>query len=179
MVAILLGEGFEETEAIAPYDLLKRAGVDVCFAGVGGLTVKGSHGICVQAECAAEELQADRLEMIVLPGGLRGVQTLSESQAAMELTKQVWQNGAFVAAICAAPTILAKLGITDGRKATCYPGMESKMPGAKMQKKSAVTDGKLITGRAAGSAMNFGLELVKALKGAAAAHKVASDVVYG
>ncbi len=179
MVAILLGEGFEETEAIAPYDLLKRAGVDVCFAGVGGMTVKGSHGICVQADCSAEDLQADGLEMIVLPGGLRGVQTLSSSEKAMELTKQVWASGAYVAAICAAPTILAGLGITEGRKATCYPGMESKMSGAKMQNKSAVTDGKLITGRAAGSAMDFGLELVKALKGTAAAHKVASDVVYG
>lgn len=179
MVAILLGEGFEETEAIAPFDLLKRAGVDVCFAGVGGMTVKGSHGITVQADCAAEDLHAEQLEMIVLPGGLRGVQTLSASRFAMDLTKQVWANGAYVAAICAAPTILASLGITDGRKATCYPGMESKMPGAKPQKKSAVTDGKLITGRAAGSAMDFGLALVEALKGAKAANKVASEVVYG
>lgn len=179
MVAILLGEGFEETEAIAPFDLLKRAGVDVLFAGVGGMTVKGSHGICVQADCLVEDLQNDKLEMIVLPGGLRGVQTLSASRTAMELTKQVWESGGYVAAICAAPTILAALGITDGKKTTCYPGMESKMSGAKPQRKSAVTDGKLITGRAAGSAMDFGLALITALKGKAAADKVASDVVYG
>lgn len=178
MVAILLGEGFEETEAIAPYDLLKRAGVDVCFAGVGAMTVKGSHGICVQTDCTVEELCAEQLEMIVLPGGLRGVQTLSDSRTAMELTKQIWENGAYVAAICAAPTVLAKLGITDGRKATCYPGMECKMTGAKMQKKASVTDEKLITGRAAGSAIDFGLALVAALKGVMAAHKVASDIVY-
>lgn len=178
MVAILLGSGFEETEAIAPYDLLKRAGVEVVFAGVGEKTVTGSHGIPVVAETTADELDAASLEMIVLPGGLRGVQTLGDSKTAMELTKQVWENGGYVAAICAAPTLLAKLGISDGRKATCYPGMEDKMGNAKMQKKSTVTDGKLITGRAAGSALDFGLALITALKGAPAAEKVAHGVVY-
>ena len=135
-------------------------------------------GIPVVAETTADELDAASLEMIVLPGGLRGVQTLGDSKTAMELTKQVWENGGYVAAICAAPTLLAKLGISDGRKATCYPGMEDKMGSAKMQKKSAVTDGKLITGRAAGSALDFGLALITALKGAPAAEKVAHGVVY-
>lgn len=179
MVAILLGEGFEETEAIAPYDLLKRAGVDVRFAGVGGDVITGSHGIRVASELPLSQLAAQDVEMIVLPGGLRGVQTLSSDASAMQLTKQLWDSGRYVAAICAAPTILAKLGITDGKKATCYPGMEGEMGAALMEHASVVTDGRLITGRAAGSAMDFGLALVTVLKGEAAAKKIAAGVVYG
>lgn len=179
MVAILLGEGFEETEAIAPYDLLKRAGVDVCFAGVGDSAITGSHGIRILTECRAETLNVQQLEMIVLPGGLRGVRTLSGSEAALSLTKEMWKSGKYVAAICAAPTVLAQLGIADGHKATCYPGMETQMGSAQMQNLSAVTDGKLITGRAAGSAIDFGLALVAALQGEAAAKKVAAGIVYG
>lgn len=179
MIAVLLGEGFEETEAIAPYDLLKRAGVDVRFVGVGGDMITGSHGIRVASELSLSQLDERDVEMIVLPGGLRGVQTLSESEAAMQFTKKLWDNGRYVAAICAAPTILAKLGITDGKAATCYPGMEGDMGSAKMQHASVVTDGRLITGRAAGSAMDFGLALVAALKGESAAKKIAAVVVYG
>lgn len=179
MVAILLGEGFEETEAIAPYDLLKRAGVDVRFVGIGGDMITGSHGIRVASDLALSQLDAQDVEMVVLPGGLRGVQTLSSSEAAMQLTKKLWDSGRYVAAICAAPTILAKLGITDGKKATCYPGMEGDMGAAKMKPASVVTDGRLITGRAAGSAMDFGLALVSVLKGDLAAKKIAAGVVYG
>lgn len=179
MTVIILGEGFEETEAVAPYDLLKRAGVDVRFVGVGSDTVTGSHGICIASEMSLDELNADDIEMIVLPGGLRGVQTLSSREDVLKLTKKLWNSGRYVAAICAAPTILAQLGITDGRKATCYPGMEDRMGSARMQPSAAVTDGKLITGRSAGGAMEFGLALVAALKGAQAAQKVAAGVVYG
>lgn len=179
MVVILLGEGFEETEAIAPYDVLKRAGVEVLFAGVGGKQIVGSHGICVTAELTVDEVSAQTLEMIVLPGGLKGVQTLQASGTAMQLTQRVWDNGGYVAAICAAPTILAQLGITDGKAATCYPGMEDKMGTANMQDKATVTDGRLITGRAAGSAIDFGLALITALKGRAVADKIAAGIVYG
>lgn len=178
MIVILLGEGFEEIEAIAPFDLLKRAGCDVCFAGVGGTEITGSHGIRVTAELTADAVCAKDIEMIVLPGGLRGVQTLSESTAAMSLTRKVWENGGYAAAICAAPTLLAKLGISDGKTATCYPGMEDRMGTAKMKKRSVVKDGRLITGRAAGSAVEFGLALVSALKGKLTADKIASGIVY-
>ena len=179
MIVILLGEGFEEIEAIAPYALLKRAGSDVRFAGVGGTEITGSHGVCVTAELSAEALCADDIEMIVLPGGLRGVQSLSESAAAMSLTKRVWENGGYVAAICAAPTLLAGLGISDGKALTCYPGMEDRMGKAKMKKQAVVKDGRLITGRAAGSAVEFGLALVGAMKGQTTADKIASGIVCG
>lgn len=179
MIAILLGTGFEETEAIAPYDLLKRAGCEVRFVTVGENPVVGSHGIPVTAELNISQLKAEDLEMVVLPGGLRGVQSLQDSSEAMELTKQVWANGDYVAAICAAPTILAKLGITNDKQATCYPGMEDQMGSAKMQAAPVVTDGKLVTGRAAGSAIDFGLALITALKDEQTAKKIASGIVYG
>lgn len=178
MIVILLGEGFEEIEAIAPFDLLKRAGCDVRFAGVGSTEIIGSHGVRVTAELTADAVCAEDIEMIVLPGGLRGVQSLSESTAAMSLTRKVWENGGYAAAICAAPTLLAKLGISDGMTATCYPGMEDRMGKAKMKKRSVVKDGRLITGRAAGSAVEFGLALVDALKGKSTADKIASGIVY-
>ena len=116
--------------------------------------------------------------MIVLPGGLGGVQSILGSEETLELIRRVYDEGKFVAAICAAPSILAKLGITDGRKATCYPGFEPKMGSAVMQSCGAVRDGTVITGRAAGSSEEFGLLLLEALKGKAAAEKVAGEIVY-
>lgn len=178
MVVILLGNGFEEIEAIAPYDLLKRADIDVQFAGIGGHDIIGSHGIRLTAEQTVDMINAQQIEMLVLPGGLGGVRSISESTASMALIKQVWDNGGKIAAICAAPTILAALNIISGSKATCYPGMEKQMADAKVQNASVVTDGRLITARAAGSALDFGLALITMLKGEATAKKVATGVVY-
>lgn len=177
MVYILLGTGFEETEAIAPCDLLRRAGVETCFAGIGAQTVTGSHGIAVKADVTLDEIDFDAMQMVVLPGGLRGVQSISQSRQALELVRRAYDDGKYVAAICAAPTILAALGITDGKCATCYPGMEDRMGTAQMTNAPAVTDGTVITGRAAGSAMAFGLALVAALRGKQAADAVADAVV--
>lgn len=177
MVYILLGTGFEETEAIAPCDLLRRAGVETCFAAVGEQTVTGSHGIAVRADVTLEEIDFDAMQMVVLPGGLKGVQTIGLSRQALELVRRAYDAGKYVAAICAAPTILAALGITDGKRATCYPGMEDRMGAAQMMAVPTVTDGTVITGQAAGSAMAFGLALVAALRGKEAAQAVADAVV--
>lgn len=179
MVYIILGTGFEESEAVIPCDLLRRAGVDVQLAGIGGTKIRSSHGITVQTDCAVEDMQPARSEMIVLPGGLGGVQSIRNCPAALAAVRSLYAQGSYVAAICAAPTILAELGITDGRSATCYPGMEEQMGGAKMCACDAVTDGKIITGRAAGAAFDFGLALVEALCGAETAKRVAAEVVYG
>ena len=177
MVYIILGNGFEEVEAIAPCDILRRGGVDVQFAGIGGKTVTGAHGICVEADVTVEQMQD--AEMIVLPGGLGGVASIRSSETAMNAVRTAWQTGKFVCAICAAPTILAQLGITDGKNATCYPGMEGEMGSAHMTGLGAVTDGKVICGQAAGAAMAFGFELLKALKGAETAQKVRKSMVAG
>lgn len=179
MVYIVLGNGFEESEAVIPCDLLRRAGVETKFAGIGGTLIKGSNGITVQADCTVEEMLLAQTEMIVLPGGLGGVQSIKNCPSALEAVRALYAGGKYIAAICAAPTILAELGITDGRDATCYPGLEVKMGSAKMHACGAVTDEKVITGRAAGKAFDFGLALIEALRGEETAKRVAAEVVYG
>ena len=177
MVYMLLGTGFEETEAIAPLDLLRRAGVSVATVGINGKIIKGSHGIGVEADIEISEMDLTDLDMIVLPGGLGGVDSIKASQAALDAVRFAWENGKFVAAICAGPTILAQLGITDGRSATCYPGCETQMGSANMVQAAAVTDGKVITGTSAGCAIPFGLALIAALKGQDAAETIAKQIV--
>ncbi len=177
MVYVLLGTGFEEAEAIAPVDLLRRAGIQVHTVGIGSKAITGSHGITVQADITLEEMDLTALEMIVLPGGLGGVASISASQEALNAVRFAWENGRYVAAICAAPTILAKLGITDDREVTCYPGYEAQLGSVQLTDLAAVQDGKLITGTSAGCAIAFGLQLISALKGPDAANTVAEQIV--
>ena len=178
MVYMLLGTGFEETEAIAPLDLLRRASVDVLTVGVTGKTVFGSHKIGVEADITIDQMDLTDLEMIILPGGLGGVASARASQPALDALRFAWENGKFVAAICAGPTVLADLGITDGKNATCYPGCEGGMGSANMIPAAAcVRDRNLITGTSAGCAVTFGLALVEALKGKESADAIARQIV--
>lgn len=178
MVYVLLGTGFEEVEAITPVDLLRRAGVSVATVGINGKVVYGSHGIGVEADLELGQLDLTALDMIVLPGGLKGVASIRASQAAMEAVRFAWENGKYTAAICAAPTVLADLGITQGRKATCYPGFEPDLDTSYATDTAAVVvDGRLITAASAGCAVPFGLALVAALKGGEAADAVAKQIV--
>ena len=177
MVYMLLGTGFEETEAVAPLDLLRRAGVSVATVGLNGKTIIGSHGIGITADIEIGEMDLTRLDMIILPGGLGGVASIRGCAEAMEAIRFAWENDKFVAAICAGPTVLADLGITDGKNATCYPGCESQMGAANMVAEAAVRDGRLITGTSAGCAIPFGLTLIKALKGQEEADRIASQIV--
>lgn len=178
MVYIILGTGFEPMEAVAPCDILRRGGVEVRFAGIGGTEIDGGHGIRVHADCRVEDMKLEETEMVILPGGLGGVHAILGCKTAMDFLRAAYESGKYVAAICAAPTILAKLGMTDGRQATCYPGMEHEMGGARTQGCNAVQDGRIITGRAAGAADTFGLQCLRALRGDAAAGAVASAIVY-
>ena len=177
MVYMLLGTGFEETEAIAPLDLLRRAGVEVRTVGVNGKIIRSSHKVGIEADILLEELDLSDCEMIVLPGGLGGVTSVRASQGAMDALRRAWDDGKFVAAICAGPTVLADLGITDGKNATCYPGCESGMGSANMVTCAAFQDGRLITGASAGCAIPFGLKLVEALKGKDEADRIAAQIV--
>ena len=178
MVYMLLGTGFEETEAIAPLDLLRRAGIPVLTVGVNGKTVYGGHNIGIEADITIAEMDLTDLEMIILPGGLGGVASVRASQSAMDALQFAWENDKFVAAICAGPTVLADLGITSGKNATCYPGCESGMGDAIMQEnKPWVRDGKLITGTSAGCAIPFGLALVAALTDEQTADNIAKQIV--
>lgn len=178
MVYMLLGTGFEETEAIAPLDLLRRAGVEVLTVGLNGKHICGGHNICVTADISVDQMDLTEMEMIILPGGLGGVASIRGCKKAMEAIRFAWENDKFVAAICAGPTVLADLGITDGKAATCYPGCEGDMGSAKMKKnKACLRDGNVITGTSAGCAVPFGLLLIEALKGKDAAKAVANQIV--
>ena len=178
MVYVLLGKGFEETEAIVPIDLMRRAGMPVLTVGIGSKTVFGGHGIGVEADITLEEMDLTDLEMIMLPGGLGGVASIRGSKEAMAAVAFAAENGRYVAAICAGPTVLADLGISDGRKVTCYPGCEKDMGSAEYIPNAAcVQDGNVITGTSAGCATAFGLQLIAALKGEAAAKTVAEQIV--
>jgi len=177
MVYMFLGTGFEETEAIAPLDLLRRAGVDVKTVGLNGPVITGGHGFGVAADIQIAELDISDADMVILPGGLGGVASIRACAPAMEAIRTVWERGKFCAAICAGPTVLSDLGITDGKNATCYPGCEDSMGSASILCEAAVRDGNLITGTSAGCAIPFGLKLIEALKGEAEAQRIAAQIV--
>ena len=178
MVYMLLGTGFEETEAIAPLDLMRRAGIQVLTVGINGKTICGGHGIGIEADITLDQMDLTQLEMIVLPGGLGGVASIRASKEAMDAIAFAKENDKFTAAICAGPTVLADLGITDGKKATCYPGCENAMGSAQvLDAVPCVQDGKLITGTSAGCAIPFGLALIQALKGPEVAETIAKQIV--
>lgn len=178
MVYILLGNGFEEIEAIAPLDLLRRAQIPTMTVGLNGKAIAGGHGISVNADITIDEMDLTDLDMIVLPGGLGGVASIKGCSAAMDAVRFAWENDKFVAAICAAPTILATLGITDNKNAVCYPGCEDNMGSALMRSDvPCIRDGNLITGASAGCAVSFGLMLVAALKGEETAVAIKKQIV--
>lgn len=178
MVYILLGSGFEEIEALTPCDLLRRAGLEVALVGVNGREITGSHRIVVKADLLLSDVSLDDLEMLVLPGGLRGVQSLLASEEALELIRKAWAADRSVCAICAAPTILAKLGLLDGVPATCYPGKGPEMGKARVLDLPLVQYENKITGRAAGSSIDFALALIRELKGPEEAERIAKQIVY-
>ncbi|MCM1507281.1 MAG: DJ-1/PfpI family protein [Ruminococcus flavefaciens] len=162
MIYVFLAEGFEETEALAPVDLLRRSGKKVVTVGVGGQTIKGSHGIPVVADTTAEEITLDgNLEMIVLPGGMPGTLNLEKSDCVQKAIDYCIQNNRFIGAICAAPSILGHKGLLRGKKAVCYTGFESQLEGAVIGDGAVAEDGIFITARGAGVAIEFGLKLVE------------------
>ena len=165
MVYILLGTGFEETEAIAPCDILKRANIPVQLVGLTGREIRGGHGIGVCADLTIDELDPDAMDMIVLPGGMGGVNSILACEKALDAVHYAWDNGRFVAAICAAPTILAALGITDGRKATCYPGFEKALAesGATYTAELVTVDGNITTAEGPAAAFPYAYELLTQL----------------
>ena len=178
MVYILLATGFEEMEAIAPLDILRRAGIPAATVGVNGEVITGGHGIAVTADMTISQMDLTDMDMIVLPGGLGGVASILASQQALDAVTFAWENGRYVAAICAAPTILSRLHITDGKTVVCYPGCEAEMENiGALSDLACVQDGKVITGTSAGCATAFGLALVAALKTEAAAKEIAAKLV--
>lgn len=169
MVYLFLANGFEEIEALAPLDLLRRAGVEVTTVGVGGEMIRGSHGIVVQADMPDTMYMDANPEMIILPGGMPGSKNLDESRIVDAAVQTAARKGAYIAAICAAPFILGKRGLLAGKEAICYPGFEDQLTGARISAEKVVRDGNFITAAGMGVAVDFGLALVEVLKDAQAA----------
>ncbi len=181
MTYILLADGFEEIEAIAPIDLLRRASIDVTLVGVTGKSVTGANGITVQTDCTMSEVVFEQLEMLILPGGGRGVDNLRAAVGVRELVEQTVKANKLLAAICAAPTLLAEWGLLEGKRAVCYPACEASLEqsGARLWRDEKVThDGNIITGTAAGSAIPFALKLITFLRGWDATERVRRAIDY-
>ena len=165
MIYMFLAEGFEEVEALAPLDLMRRAGLSVTTVGVGGTTVTGAHGISVLADMADKDYSDNAPEMIFLPGGMPGTLNLAASEVVMSAIQTAVSTNAYLAAICAAPSILGDLGLLKGKEAICYPGFEERLVGATISKQRVVRDGKILTAAGMGVAVEFGLAIVEELLG--------------
>ncbi len=176
MVYLFLANGFEEIEALAPLDLLRRAGIEVTTVGVGGEMIRGSHGIVVQADMPDTMYMDTKPEMIILPGGMPGSKNLDESRIVDSAIKSAVRNDAYIAAICAAPFILGKRGLLEGKKAICYPGFEKELTGAHICAEKVVRDGKFITAAGMGVAVDFGLKLVEVMKDTATAEALRATI---
>ncbi|MBQ6885196.1 MAG: DJ-1/PfpI family protein [Clostridia bacterium] len=157
MVYVFLAKGFEELEALAPVDVLRRAGVEVKTVGVTGKRVSGSHGISVNCDITIAEATFDELEGIILPGGLPGTTNLEADETVQRFIDYCAENGKVIGAICAAPMILGHKGLLRGKNAVCYTGFEKELTGARMLDRPAVRDGNIVTGWGAGGAMEFAL----------------------
>ena len=179
MIYMFLANGFEEVEALAPLDLLRRAGCDVTTVGIGGDMILGAHGIAVQADIPDTMFRDSKPEMIILPGGMPGTKHLDASRTVDAALRSAKNAGAYLAAICAAPMVLGKRGYLQGKNAVCFPGFEEYLTGAILQPKGVkvVTDGKIITAVGMGAAVEFGLALVRVLKGDEVANNLRSAVL--
>ena len=167
MVYVLLADGFEEVEALTPVDLLRRCDVPVKTVSIRNREVTGARGVTVVADCTEERVTDDLrdMEMLILPGGYPGYKRLEESHFVRDMIRRAEKQDAWIAAICAAPTILGRMLLLMDREATCYPGMEDGLLGAKLSKKAVCKSGKIITSRSAATAMEFSLVLAETLCG--------------
>ena len=177
MVYCFLADGFEETEAIAPVDMLRRAGVTVKTVGIGKSVITGSHGISVICDLTDSEMRlTDELDGVILPGGMPGTLNLDASQAVHSAVDFAVSHQNLVCAICAAPSILGRKGLLSGKKAIAFPGFEKELEGAIISKDPVVKDGVFITAKGAGVAVDFGLEIVAALVSRAKSDEIRSSI---
>lgn len=176
MVYLFLANGFETIEALAVVDMLRRAKIDVKTVGVIGKIVTSSHNIDVTADIEIDEFDVKDADAVVLPGGMPGTLNLEADKTVQGAIDYCVENKKYVCAICAAPSILGHKGLLKGKEAICFPGFENDLTGAILSDKYVVTDGLIITARGAGVAVDFGLEIVKALKGEETAENVRKTI---
>ena len=165
MIYVFLANGFEEVEALTPVDYLRRCELPVQTVGVTGRTVTGSHGIPVTADILPEEMDLTRIDAVILPGGMPGTLNLEASEAVKDALNWSAEQQCLIAAICAAPSVLGHMGLLIGKKATCFPGFEGELKGATISEKPVCVDGKIVTAKGMGVAVQFGLTLAGLMVG--------------
>ncbi|MBE6644339.1 MAG: DJ-1/PfpI family protein [Ruminococcaceae bacterium] len=165
MIAVLLADGFEEIEALTPVDMLRRAGLDVKTVGLNGKIAAGSHKIPVICDLEPAEVELDKVSMTIFPGGMPGALNLDASPFTDKIIEATLKNGGRLAAICAAPLVLGRRGLLDGKRATCYPGFEKELTGANTTGECVVTDGNITTAKGMGVALDFANELIALILG--------------
>lgn len=179
MVYVFLANGFETIEALAPVDILRRAGADVKTVGLTGENIETSHKVTVKADITVDKvILDDSIDMIVLPGGMPGTLNLEDSLEVRAAVDYCAENGKLIGAICAAPSILGHKGLLDGKNFTCFPGFEKDIENANYTGEPVVTDGKIITGKGAGCCVPFALKLVEMLISKEKADEVAKSLQY-
>lgn len=176
MIYMFLANGFEEIEALLPLDLMRRAGLKVVTVGLGGREIKGAHDITVLADITDTQLEDNAPECVILPGGMPGTRNLDASPVVDAALASAVKGEALICAICAAPMILGKRGLLKGRRATCFPGFEQYLEGATVGGR-VVRDGRFITAVGMGAALEFGIEIVSALKGREEAEKLRAAIL--
>ena len=177
--AMLFATGYEEVEALTVVDLLRRAEIGCDMVAVADAAqVTGSHGITVRADRKFSEAAFGEYDGVILPGGMPGTKNLAADERVLDLLRSFHAWGKLTAAICAAPTVLAKAGVLEGRSAVCYPGMEEQLTGAKVSFDPVAVDGTVITSRGLGTAIPFALSIVEYFEGQGRAEALASSVVY-
>lgn len=178
-VYIFLARGFEECEALIPADLLKRAGANVILTATeGGLAVTGSHGFTVTADITIDELRKEDMSCIVLPGGLPGTTNLAKNARVMDLIEYAADRGVYIAAICAAPSILGEMRLLDGRNAAVFPEFANKLEHANITGKKVEHDDIFVTAEGMGASFEFGFKLVELLFGAQTANDLRRSTRY-
>ena len=178
MIYAFLANGFEECEAIAPIDILRRAGFEVVTVGVNGKTAVGAHNIPIICDVTLDEIGCQNIEAIILPGGMPGTTNLENSKPVMDIIHYCYDNNILIAAICAAPSIIGKNNFLKHKKATCFPGFEKDLFGATVTNASVVSDDNIITAKGAGVAFQFGFELLSYLKGEEIAENLKKQMMF-
>lgn len=174
-VIILLANGFEELEAITQIDYLRRAGVEVTTASIRGeKKVIGQSMIALEADEILSEVNYEEYDMVVLPGGVKGMENLRANEQVIHLIKSYDEKKKWIAAICAAPSILGELGLLNNRNCICYPGYENRLQGGRIVNERVVQDGHIITSKGPGTSLDFAIKIVEALCGAKKASEIAA-----
>ncbi len=172
----MMADGFEEIEALTPVDILRRAGLDARMVAVGSKVAVGSHGIAVVCDMTADEVNLDEVTAVIFPGGMPGSLNLDASPYSDKFIEAATKNRGKIAAICAAPLVLGRRGLLDGKRAICYPGFEKELKGAIIEDAPVVTDGNITTAIGMGAALPFALELVRVILGEEKANEIAAAI---